>query len=101
MVLQRRPNYQWPESTLEKSALAWDLAFSIFKLGFHLSVVQKLLAPGMSVADSPEMLKRAGLRGNDLCSLLSGLARRFRGAPGRPSLGRKDGSGREWLTYMF
>ena len=51
------------------------------------------------VAGSPEKLKRARPRGNDLCWLLSGLARSARSAQGRPSFGQWEGGGREKLRY--
>ena len=53
------------------------------------------------VAGSPEKLKRARPRGNDLCWLLSGLARSARSAQGRPSFGQWEGGGREKLRYTY
>lgn len=72
------------------------------KLGIHVCVVQEL-PKYLPVAGSPEKLERARLRGNDLCSRLSGLARSARGAQGRPSFGQWEGRAREKLrsTYVL
>lgn len=66
----------------------------------YVRVVQEL-PKYLPVAGSPEKLKRACPRGNDLCWLLSGLARSARSAQGRPSFGQWEGGGREKLRYTY
>lgn len=90
------------ESTFEKPVLAWEPSPQHAQVGLHFSLVQERLAPGYPpAADSPEVLKRTALRGDDLCSLLSGLARSTRGAQGCPNPGQGEVERREWLTFMF
>lgn len=98
----RRPTHQWPESTLDKPGFTSDPKPSADSSWGYTSEWSKNSLPWVSASRwLSQKAESARLRSNDLCSLLSRLARRARGTQGRPGLWQGEGGGREKLRCTF